>query len=161
MTNTTGKDFKFKTPIFNKKKMRLLGAHLVNEYRKVTFNKGNPLMANNQPFPSYSSKYRKAKESGKLKRSDTSYKSSKAPYLTGDLMRDLKASHNPRKNSFSIGWSAEADKVDQLNKMGRILTSHAHPVNPKVMANIMPHIGKFLNSILINGTQHIKIKDKK
>ena len=155
-----GKDFEFKLPLFNKKNMRLLGAHLVNEYRKVTFDRSSPLMSNDQPFPKYSNEYRAAKASGKIRRSDTSYKGSTAPYLTGDLMRDLKPSMNPRIGEFSMGWTAHADKVEQLRKRGRILASNSNPISNKVLGKMQTHINKFLKGKLVNGTQHIIVKDK-
>ena len=157
-----GPDFKFNTPIFSKQKMKILGAHFVNEYRKITFSKNNPIMSTGNPFPKrYSPAYADRKKTGKMRRQDSSYRSSYAPYLTGDLFRDVTASSNPKKNEFSIGWNKEGDKIEHLRKQGRILASKSNPVSPQVMVKIMPHIAKFMNQALMSGKQVIKIKDKK
>ena len=160
--NKKGKDFKFKTPLFNNKKMRILGAELVNAIRKVTFNKSNPKMSNDAPFPQYTSKsYESRKKAGKLRRQDSGYKNSKAPVLTGDLWRDLTHSTNPRKNEFSVGWNSHAYKIDHLSNMGREITTKQNPVNPRAIAKVMPRINQMINKILVSGQQIITIGKKK
>ena len=52
-----GKDFKIPAPLFSKVFYETLGSVAVNEYRKITFDKSNPKMSNNSPFPRYSSGY--------------------------------------------------------------------------------------------------------
>ena len=158
----TGKDFKFKTPIFSKQKMKILGAHLVNEYRKITFDKNNPIMSTGNPFPrKYSTSYSDSKKSGKMFRQDSAYSRSFAPYLTGDLFRDVSASSKPKENEFSIGWNKEADKIEHLRKQGRILASKSNPLSPQVVMKIMPHITNLFTKILVSGSQDITIRDKK
>ena len=162
MSKVKGKDFKLKTPLFNKKKLRILGAELVNAIRKVTFNKTNPRMSNNAPFPAYTSKsYELRKKTGKLRRQDSKYKKSKAPVLTGDLWRDLTHSTSPRKNEFSVGWNAHEYKIDHLTSMGRVITSKQNPVNPRAIKIVMPKINRMINKILVSGQQIITIGKKK
>ena len=174
-----GKDFKFKTPIFNNKKMRILGAELVNAIRHVTFNKSNPRMSNDTPFPAYSDRgagvgwrtingkkvfidsYSNRKKTGRLRRQDSGYKNSKAPVLTGDLWKDLTHSTNPRKNEFSVGWNSHAYKIDHLSNMGREITTKQNPVNPRAIAKVMPRINQMINKILVSGQQIITIGKKK
>ena len=156
-----GKDFKMNTPFLKSKDLDKMAHELVNAIRHITFNKSNPKMANDAPFPSYSVGYKKSKKTGKLRRQDSSYASSTAPYLTGDLYRDLTPKKSNRGNKFSIGWNTHAYKIDSLEKKGRVLTSNANPVNPRAMARVMPTIGKALDKVLVNGTQHIKMGKKK
>ena len=109
-----GKDFKMPTPLFGRPFYENLGAIAINEYRKITFDKSNPKMANKQSFPSYTSKYKDRKSTGKIKRSDKNYSNSKAPVLTGDLMIDTQHSVSPKENAIYIGWTSHAYKVDHL-----------------------------------------------
>ena len=156
-----GKDFKMNPPLLKSKDLDKMAHELVNAIRHITFNKSNPKMANDAPFPPYSAGYKNAKKTGKLRRQDSSYASSTAPYLTGDLYRDLTPKKSNRGNKFSIGWNTHAYKIDSLEKKGRVLTSNANPVNPRAMARVMPTIGKALDKVLVNGTQHIKMGKKK
>ena len=59
-----GKPFEIPSPLFGKEFYNRLASVAVNEYRKITFDKSNPKMANKQPFPKYSKGYERAKSKG-------------------------------------------------------------------------------------------------
>ena len=183
MAKVKGKDFKLKTPIFNNKKMRILGAELVNAIRKVTFNKTNPRMSNNAPFPAYSDRgskwvtmnvkkkfkkgspkegysYEQAKQGNMLRRQHSGYANSTAPYVSGDLMRDTNWDYSVKDNAIYIGWIAESNKVNHLRDMGRILTSHQYPYPKSELTKLMPEINKHLKRLMPKGSQTITIGKK-
>ena len=173
-----GKPFEIPFPLFGKVFYETLAGVAVNEYRKITFDKSNPKMANKQPFPKYSNKgagvgwrtingkkvfidsYENRKKTGKLRRQDSSFANSTAPVLTGDLMLDTKASAAPKENAIYIGWSSHAYKLDHLRTNKRILTSKTYPINPDVIKKIMPSFNKELKRIMPKGSQTITIGKK-
>ena len=156
-----GKDFKMPSPLFGKVFYETLAGVAVNEYRKITFDKSNPKMADGSDFKKYTSKsYENRKKANKLRRQDGSYSNSTAPVLSGDLMLDTKASASPKENAIYIGWSSHAYKVDHLRKMGRILTSKSNPINPNVIKKLMPSFNKELKRTMPKGTQTITIGKK-
>ena len=156
-----GKDFKIPTPLFSNQFYNLLGSVAVNEYRKITFDKSNPKMADGSNFKKYTSKtYESRKKANKLRRQDGSYSNSTAPVLSGDLMLDTKHSVSPKENAIYIGWTSHAYKVDHLRKMKRVLTSKAHPINPDVIKKMMPSFNKELMRTMPKGTQTITIGKK-
>jgi len=138
-----GKDFKMPTPLFSRAIYENLGAIAINEYRKITFDKSNPKMANKQSFPKYSKGYEKRKATGKInvggqKRTvHGGYARSVAPVAVGGLLLDTQHSVSPANNAIYIGWTSHAYKVDHLRKMGRILTSRSNPINPDVIKKMM------------------------
>ena len=156
-----GKPFEIPSPLFGKEFYNRLAGVAVNEYRKITFDKSSPKMANKQPFPKYTSKsYQNRKQTNKLKRQDSSYANSTAPVVTGDLMLDTKASAAPKENAIYIGWSSHAYKLDHLRTNKRILTSKTYPINPDVIKKIMPSFNKELKRIMPKGSQTITIGKK-
>ena len=55
MAKEKGKRFKIPTPIFDTRAFETFKAVVVNEYRKITFDKSNPRMSDDKPFPKYTS----------------------------------------------------------------------------------------------------------
>ena len=162
-----GKPFEIPSPLFGKEFYNRLAGVAVNEYRKITFDKSNPKMANKQPFPKYSKGYENRKQTNKLKRQDSSFANSTAPVVTGDLMLDTKASAAPKEDAIYIEWSSHAYKLDYLRNIksanapeGRILTSKKYPINPDVIKKIMPSFNKELKRIMPKGSQTITIGKK-
>ena len=156
------KKFKIPEPMFDSKFWNKFGLTAYKEYKKQTFNKSSPKMSDDKPFPSYSPAYKKAKAKGNLKRQDTSYSTSKAPVLTGDLMRDTQLSIEANKNQVSIGWTSHTNKVDHLRKNKRILTDKDNPYPKSILeTKLMPQIMKHLNKVMPEGTEVIRMKKKK
>ena len=149
-------------PMFDSKFWNKFGLDAYKEYKKQTFNKSSPKMSDDKPFPRYSPAYKKAKAKGKMKRQDSGYARSKAPVLTGDLMRDTQVSIEAKKNQVSIGWTSHADKVDHLRKNKRILTDNDNPYPKSILeTKLMPQIMKHLNKVMPEGTEVIRMKKKK
>ena len=179
-----GKDFNIPANLFDKQFWTTFEATAVNEYRKVIFDKSNPRMSNDKNFPAYSKRgskwvtmnvrekfkkdapkkgysYEEAKKGNMLRRLDSGYANSTAPYVSGDLMRDTKAEADPKTFSVFIGWSSHAYKVDRLREKGRILTSRSEPYPPSAMKKLMPLINKNLKRVMPKGSQTITVKKKK
>ena len=184
MAKSKGKPFKIPSPLFDKQVLETFKAVVVNKYRNVTFNKSDPRMSNDQPFPEYSTfpsfwvtmnvkkkfkksapkegySYKEAKEGVMLKRQNAVYANSTSPNVTGDLWRDTSADFNVEEQAIYIGWSAQANKVKWLREKGRFLTSHSHPINPKVIKKLMPSFRKELKRIMPKGTRTTTIGKKK
>ena len=156
-----GKPYKSPSPLFDKTAFRYFETVVSNEYRKVTFDKSNPKMSNDEKFPKYSKPYEIRKRNNKIKRQNSSYANSTAPLATGDLMIDTKSDFNVKEQAIYIGWSAHANKVKWLRDNGRFLTSHTHPINPRVIKKLMPSFNRELKRIMPKGTHTINIGKKK
>ena len=155
-----GKPIDFPTPLFDKKFWDKLGANLVNRYRHHIFNKSNPRDAYGKSFKPYSAGYQKSKKTGNMFRQDGSYANSKAPYLTGDLWRDLDYTVDSKNNAIYIGWNAQANKIDWLKNNGRILTDAKYPLPKDVIDKSLAVLNKELKKTMPKGTHHIKITAK-
>ena len=156
-----GKPINMPTPLFDKEFWDKLGANLVNRYRHHIFNNTNPRDAYGQPFKQpYSAGYEKSKKTGAMFRQDSSYANSYAPYLTGDLYKDLDYTVDSKNNAIYIGWNAQANKIDWLKKNGRILTDAKYPLPKDVIDKTLSALNKELKKTMPKGTHHIKITAK-
>ena len=155
------KPYKSPSPLFDRTAFRHFETVVSNEYRKVTYDKSNPRMSNDEKFPKYSKPYEARKKNNKIKRQNSSYANSTAPIATGDLMLDTNSDFNVREQAIYIGWTAEANKVKWLREQGRFLTSHTHPINPRVIKKLMPSFNRELKRIMPKGTHTINIGKKK
>ena len=160
MAREKGKRWKVDEPIYDAEALAQISNVAANEYRKITFDKDNAEMANKQKFPKYEKNYENRKQSGGIKRQDSSYASSTAPVLTGDLMKDTQPGFSERKQEIYIGWSSHGYKVKHLRKSGRILTSRSHPVHPKVMEALSPFFKKNAARKFPKGKHEINIGKK-
>ena len=187
MAKETGKRFKMPKPVFNKKFWDHFGHVAVNAYRHHIFDKTNPKMANDRPFPSYSKRgskwvtmnvkkefkkdapkegysYEQAKQGNMLIRLDGGYANSKAPVLSGDLWEDTTHSVDAKNDTIYIGWNAHADKVKWLRDMNpkRILTSKQYPFPKKITEKkLMKLFDRELKRVMPKGTHTITIGKKK
>ena len=161
MAKEKGKRFKIPTPIIDTRAFEIFEAVAVNEYRKITFDKSNPRMSDDRPFPKYSRGYGNRKQANKLKRQNGQYSNSTAPVVSGDLMLDTNSSFSVKDNAIFIGWSSHAYKLKHLRDNGRFLTSRSNPINPEVIKKLMPSFNKELKRIMPKGTHTINIGKKK
>lgn len=126
-------------------------ANIVARYRKHIFDpagggsgardvKGNT-------YKAYTSKYSIAKKSAKLKRSDTKFSQNKAPVLTGDLLKDFQG-FDLISGGFKFGTPTQGGKVNNLAKMGRVISSEAKPLPDKVSKYIMDRADKYVKAKL-------------
>ena len=155
------KPYKSPSPLFDTQAFRHFETVVSNEYRKVTFNKSNPRMSNDEKFPKYSKPYEKRKTNNKIKRQNSSYANSTAPIATGDLMLDTKSDFNLKEQAIYIGWTSHANKLEWLRKNKRFLTSRSNPINPRVIKKLMPSFNRELKRIMPKGTHTINIGKKK
>ena len=187
MAKGKGKQFKIPATLFNKDFWNKFGAVAVNAYRHHIFDKTNPKMSNDKPFPNYSTygskwvtmnvkkefkkdapkkgySYKEAKQGDMLKRLNSGYANSKAPYVSGDLWRDTKHSVDAKNNAIYIGWDSEANKVKWLRDMNpeRVLTSKANPFPKKIAEKkLMKLFNQHLKKVMPKGTRTTTIGKKK
>ena len=126
-------------------------ANIVARYRKHIFDPAGGGSAakqvDNKPYPSYTSKYSIAKKSTKIKRSDTKFAQSKAPVLTGDLLKDFQG-FQLISGGFKFGTPTQGGKVKNLAKLGRVISSESKPVPDKVEKYILRQAEKYVNKKL-------------
>tara|TARA_Y100001963_G_scaffold49551_1_gene69514 strand:- start:1865 stop:2362 length:498 start_codon:yes stop_codon:yes gene_type:complete len=84
--------------------------------------------------------YGEAKRMGILKRQDTGYKNTTSPILSGDLMNDAKPSST--MSSAKIRFTSHGGKINNLAKMGRVLTDDKQPLPKSVINMIDREVGK-------------------
>ena len=111
-----------------------LGIKVRNDVRERIFEKGKDVK-DNKFKPYTSSQYRSRKFGGKLKRQAGDAKTN-APYVTGDLKRDLTVVR-PTNNSVQVGWTKSGGKIKALNKLGRLITTSGQPFQQKTINMIM------------------------
>ena len=156
------KKFKIPEPMFDSKFWNKFGLTAYKEYKKQTFNKSSPKMSDDNPFPEYTPAYKKAKAKGKMRRQDSGYSRSKAPVVTGDLMKDTQVSIEAEKNQVAIGWSSHANKVDWLRDNKRTLADNNNPYPKSILqTKLLPQIVKHLNKVMPEGTEVIHLTKKK
>ena len=166
-----GKKFKMPSPLFNKTFWNHFGAVAKNAYVGYIFDKSNPRMSNDRPFPNYSRGYEKKKKSGKIgseEKGFTSvqggYENSTAPVVRGDLRLDTNHSTDAKNNAVYIGWTSHANKVKWLRDMKpeRILTSKEHPFPKKITGQkLMKLFNQHLKKVMPKGTRTTTIGKKK
>ena len=98
---------------------------LIPRFRKHTFM--DALDVNERKFKTYSKKYGEAKRSGQMFRQATEFAKSTAPVLTSDLLRDYKLIKT-RMNGFEFGFPTQGGKVENLKKMGRVISTDQKPL---------------------------------
>jgi hypothetical protein len=79
------------------------GPIIRDKYRKHIFAKGRDV--NSRSFKGYSKEYGQLKRGNKFKRQASKYANSKAPVLTGDLLKDFGSVFDVSKNGVTFGWS--------------------------------------------------------
>ena len=156
-----GKPYKSPSPLFDTQAFKTFKDVVQDQYRRITFDVSNPRMSNDKTFPKYSKAYGSRKRADKIKRQSGQYLQSTAPVVSESLMNDTNSDFNVREQAIYIGWTAEAYKVEHLRKNGRFLTSHTHPINPRVIKKLMPSFNRELKRIMPKGTHTIKIGKKK
>ena len=164
MAKGKGKQFKIPATLFNKDFWNHFGSVAKNAYRDYIFDKSNPRMSNDRPFPNYSDKYKKQKATGNIKLQNRSYANSKAPLLSGNLMLDTNHSTDAKNNAVYIGWTSHAYKVKHLREMDRprILTSKEHPFPKKITGQkLMKLFNQHLKKVMPKGTRTTTIGKKK
>ena len=74
-------------------------------------------------------------------RQASAFKDSTAPVLSSDLARDFKA-FKSHSTGFGFGSISQKGKVEQLAKMGRVITTRQKPLPDKCSALLMKELDK-------------------
>ena len=117
-----------------------INANVVARYRKAIFDPAGggagAKDVHGKSYPSYKSNYNKAKKTGQLKRQDAKFKNSKAPVLSGDLMKDFQL-RKIRRSGFSFGTVSWGSTAKYLAQNNRKIATKQKPLPDKVAKYIM------------------------
>ena len=126
-----------------------------DKYRKHIFAKARDV--NSKSFKGYTSKYGKRKRANEFKRQASKYANSKAPVLTGDLLKDFTLI-STSNTGFIVGWSTYGARVEHLAKNGRILTTSTQPLPKGIIQYLLSKSNRYIKKKLgPNTTKVIKI----
>jgi len=124
------------------------GPDLVACFRKQIFMEGKDVWG--KSFKGYSKEYGESKRTGAMFRQATEFKNSKAPILTSDLLRDW-TMRSIGSSGFKFGTMAHGGKVENLAKMGRVISAKNKPIpdgcSRKLISNADKYVKKELNKI--------------
>ena len=115
-------------------------------YRKYIFNPDSGMGAKNvfgKSYPNYSPEYGTAKKTGQMKRQAESFAQSKAPVLSGDLLKDFIAQQGLLSDGFGFGNVTEMGNVKSLEKQGRAIATNRQPLPKPVGKWIMAEADKY------------------
>ena len=137
--------------MLDKKFFRDISSNVVMNYRKHIFDPAgggsSARQVDGKPYPNYTQKYRQRKSTGNLKvygkPQHKKFKGSKAPVLTGDLLRDY-GFQKYMTNGFSFGFKSEGAKVKRLAELGRVLSSERTPIPKSVAKFILLEANKYV-----------------
>lgn len=118
-----------------------IGPEVVAKFKKHTFMKARDI--NGDSFKGYSQEYGEAKRGNMLPRQSSEFANSKAPVLTGDLINDWKMIQEPNKSGFSFGTVSHGGKVQNLAKLGRVISSDSNPLQKHISKYIMDEAEKY------------------
>ena len=142
--------------MLDKKFFFKIGPEVVAKFRKHTFNQAKDI--DGKQFKAYSSSYAKAKGTGKLPRQATEFANSTAPVLTSDLMRDF-TMRRVTDDQFEFGTLAQGGKVENLTKLGRVISKKDKPLPNEIVKFLQNESVKYIQKTL-QKTVKTKIKKK-
>ena len=127
-----------------------INQEVVNRYRTHTFgttsNGMKAMDIDDREYPDYKDLgVSKSKGTGKRQRS--SYKLSKAPVYSGDLLNDFQL-RKTNSGGFSFGTLARGSKVKSLANLGREISRENKALPTKVGKYIMAEADKYVNKEL-------------
>lgn len=133
--------------MLDRKFFREISADVVMKYRKHIFDPAgggsSAKQVDGKSYPNYTIKYSQRKTARKFKRQDDKFAGSKAPVLSGDLLKDYQFG-NYIKNGFRFGFISEGAKAKRLNDTGRLLSTDKHPIPKSVEKFIMREADKYV-----------------
>ena len=139
--------------MLDNKFFRKISADVVMNYRKHIFDPAGggskAKQVDGKSYPSYSPNYKKSTGNLKVngKPQHKKFKGSKAPVLTGDLLRDY-GFQKYMTNGFSFGFKTEGAKVKRLAELGRVLSSERIPIPKSVAKFILLEANKYVKKEL-------------
>ena len=122
-----------------------LAKDVVPMFRKHTFM--DALDVKGRKFKNYSQEYGQAKRTGSLKRQASEFKNSTAPILTSDLLRDWKL-QGTTATGFRFGTVAHGGKIQNLERLGRVISTDKNPVPDKISKFIMNSAERYVKKRL-------------
>ena len=129
----------------------ILVRELPMQYRKYIFAPSSGMGAKNvfgKAYPPYSTKYAQVKKTGQMKRQSASFAQSKAPVLSGDLLKDFIAAQGFLSNGMGFGNISEMGKVKSLERQGRAISTESRPLPKPVEKWIMAEADKYVKKKL-------------
>ena len=114
-----------------------------DKYRNHIF--ANAKDVNGKSFKGYSKEYGERKRANKFKRQSSKFAQSRAPVLTGDLLRDFGSIFNVVKNGFTMGWSKSGAIVESLKDRGRVLTEPKQPLPKGIIQYLSTKAHKYID----------------
>lgn len=133
--------------MLDKKFFKKNAQDIVNKYRKHIFDpagKGSGAeTVYGTEYPSYSEPYGTNKRNKSLPRRWAKFANSKAPVLTGDLMKDFQGVIITSKG-FKFGTPIRGDIVKNLDRLGRTISSNIKPIPEKVEDFIIDLANKYV-----------------
>ena len=127
-----------------------INQEVVNRYRTHTFGTtSNGMKAkdiDDREYPDYKDLgVSKSKGTGRRQRS--SYKLSKAPVFSGDLLNDFQL-RKTNSGGFSFGTVAWGSKVKSLADLGRVIAREGKALPKKIETYVMAEADKYVNKQL-------------
>ena len=127
--------------MLDKKFFDSIGTEVVERYRKHIFVGAKDVYGNK--FKNYSPLYGKRKRADSFKRQWSKYANTKAPVLTGDLLRDY-GHLKTEDTKLEFGWNTYGSRVEHLRDMGRVLTSKEDPMPTGVVRYVAKESKKYI-----------------
>tara|TARA_R100001463_G_scaffold122309_1_gene178743 strand:+ start:3853 stop:4281 length:429 start_codon:yes stop_codon:yes gene_type:complete len=124
--------------MLDKKFFTSLASKMRKDYVNHIFEKGRDVYG--RGFKNYSKEYGIRKRANSFKRQSGAFANKTSPVLTGDLMNDAKPSSTT--SSAKIRFAAHGGKINNLAKMGRVLTDDKQPLPKSVINMIDREVGK-------------------
>ena len=127
--------------MLDKKFFEGIATEVVERYRKHIFVGAKDVYG--RKFKNYSTLYSIRKISNSFKRQWEAYANTKAPVLTGDLLRDY-GHIKTKDDKLEFGWSIYGGRVEHLRKMGRVLTHKDSPMPVGIVRYVAKESKKYI-----------------
>ena len=128
--------------MLDKKFLKSIESEVVERYRKHIFIGAKDV--NGRKFKNYSKVYGERKRADSFKRQASKFANTKAPVLTGDLLKDY--GHIKTTDNFlSFGFSIYGSRVEHLRRMGRVLTSKDKPMPLGIVRYVSKEASKYIS----------------
>ena len=129
--------------MLDKKFFDSIDAEVVEKYRRHIFVGAKDVKG--RKFKGYSKLYGEKKRAKAFKVQWDKYANSKAPVLTGGLLKDFnKTGVKTSSTSMEFGWSIFGARVEQLRQMGRVLTSKENPMPKGVLSFVLKEANNYV-----------------
>ena len=129
--------------MLDKKFFDSIDSEVVEKYRRHIFVGAKDVKG--RKFKGYSKLYGEKKRAKAFKVQWDKYANSKAPVLTGGLLKDFnRTGVKTSSTSMEFGWSIFGARVEHLRDMGRVLTSKDTPIPKGVDRYLRKEAAKYI-----------------